>query len=143
MLKHYLHHLSWKRSLQVGHLSIFSEHLPHALHRFNLGSIGTLHFCAAFCKFFCEAFCEYFCAAFCECASKHTHTQPFVNSFTSKFFLKKSFCLNIVKIAQNKMGKQKTDRGTCSRKQFALNVKTVAMVDGNGNWGKLIQINMS
>ena len=34
----------------------------------------------------------------------------------------------------------------CSRKQFVLDVKTVAMVDGNGNWGErwiLIQINMS
>ena len=24
----------------------------------------------------------------------------------------------------------------CSRKQFVLDVKTVAMVDGNGNWGE-------
>ncbi len=26
-------------------------------------------------------------------------------------------------------------RQGCSRKQFVLDVKTVAMVDGNGNWG--------
>jgi hypothetical protein len=32
-------HLSWYRSLQVGHLSIFSERTRHPLHRFNLGSI--------------------------------------------------------------------------------------------------------
>jgi hypothetical protein len=41
--KQRLYHLILNLAKHIGHLSICSEHLPHALHRFKVGSISCAH----------------------------------------------------------------------------------------------------